>query len=170
MTILRTRYKAAAATLAFAALSACTTIPAGSPTAASVETIEIEHGACFGFCPMYKASVSPDDRVAFEPVRFTRVETPVNRQGAAGTYDRVAALVGPLRPAAAGEYDISQQCDSQVTDLSDYHVRWRGPDGVRQVRFYPGCVNSQTEANKRRMDEAIEALNIEDLVVRPENR
>ncbi len=130
--------------------------------------IEIEHGACFGFCPMYKASITADDRINFEPVRFTRVETPVSRQGTPGTYERIAALVGPLRPASAGEYDISQQCDSQVTDLSDYHVRWRGPDGVRQVRFYPGCLNSQTEANKRRMEEAIDTLDIDDLVVRPE--
>ena len=171
MTYLRTRYKAAAAGLALAALSACTTAypPATAPGATATDTaISIEHGACFGFCPMYVAEVDRQDEISFGPIRNTKVEMPVERQGRRGTFADVATLVAPLRPAAPGEYDVSQQCESTITDLSDYHVRWHGSDGVRQVRFYPGCINSRTDDLKRRMDQALDAYNVEDLVGRPE--
>lgn len=171
MTYLRTRYKAAAAGLAIAALSACTTgyPPATASDATTTDTaISIEHGACFGFCPMYVAEVDRRDEITFRPIRNTKAETAVERQGRSGTFAEVAAIVAPLRPQTPGEYDVSQQCDNTITDLSDYHVRWHGPDGVRQVRFYPGCLNSRTEDLQRRMDRALDAYNVEDLVGRPE--
>lgn len=162
---LRTRYKLAAAGIAVAALAACAPIvpPAGTNAVAD-RAISVEHGPCFGFCPTYVAEVDRQDRIGFKPYRNTKVTTPVERQGRRGTFEEVAAIVAPLRPERPGEYDVSQQCDSTITDLSDYHVRWHGPDGVRQVRFYPGCVNSRTEDLNRRMEQALNAYGVDDLV------
>jgi hypothetical protein len=156
------------------ALAACAPLPetsggSNAPQAAADTAIEIRPGACFGTCPMYSVSVDRADRIDFRPERFTRVETPVQRQGTSGTFGRVAALVAPLRPASPGESDISQQCESVTTDLPDYHIRWSGPDGVRAIRFYPGCINASTESNERRISDAIREYRIEDLVVRAED-
>ncbi|QPQ54093.1 hypothetical protein IC614_06870 [Allosphingosinicella flava] len=167
--MIRTRHKAAIALLTVT-LVACASVSPETASAWTDTSIEIEQGPCFGFCPTYRASVATNDRISFHPNRNTRVETPVERQGPAGSYARVATLMAALRPAAVGSYDISQQCDNVVTDLADYHIRWRSPEGERVVRFYPGCQNSRSEADHKRIRDAIDAMNIDDLVTKPENR
>jgi len=161
---------AASALAASLAVAACTTIDpqVGSAATAGDTLIQISPGACFGACPMYDVSVDRSDRIDFRPQRFTKVEAPVVRQGQVGTFERVAALVAPLRPAATGDHDVSQQCDNVITDLPDYHVRWTGTDGVRTVRFYPGCENAATADTQRRIDAALREYRIDDLVKRDE--
>ena len=168
MKTLRIRYETALLALA-ATLGGCAAVPP-APAARSMSgdtAIEVSPGACFGACPMYSVSVDQTDRIDFRPVRFTRVEQPVQRPGAPGTFEEVERILAPLRPAAVGETDISQQCDNTITDLPYYHIKWKGPEGERTVQFYPGCVNRDTQTNERRIADAIAAYRIDDLVKRP---
>ena len=67
----RRRMKALSLAIAVAlASAACATVP----PAASAQSISYETGPCFGACPVFRVTVSPDGSGTFEGRRFTAVD------------------------------------------------------------------------------------------------
>ena len=75
--------------------------------------------ACFGFCPIYRVTVSADGSGVFEGVRFTAVSRRARASGSsAAQYRAFAAQLAPLRPAAARSATIMRRAAGPMaTDM-----------------------------------------------------
>jgi hypothetical protein len=112
------------------ALGACATHQLPMETGAApvpADTISVSVGACFGFCPVYKVSVSPDGTLRFEGERHTATLGVRERRAGPQAYRRLTADLAPFRPAHGATAEVP--CDAQVTDTSTYVVTWTAPDG-----------------------------------------
>lgn len=111
-----------------AAATGCVGTP---PTAATppAETISLSVGPCFGFCPVYDASISSDGTVEFVGRRHTAVLGERRRAVDARVYREIANAVSEFRPTSGTETAVD--CTSAVSDTSQYRITWTGSAGTR---------------------------------------
>jgi len=132
-------------TMAGFGLSACKTIDAlqtGRPIALESETIRYETAPCFGTCPVYAVTITPDGKGTFEGKRFTAVTGVRSFQATPATYRAFAAGLAPFRPT---ENEMLFQpgtpnCGNAPTDMPSVDVVWTELSGGRQhLNVYYGC-------------------------------
>lgn len=136
----------AVAGLAFA-LAGCASGPSvATPTAAAApETITVAVGPCFGFCPVYRAAITPGGVVTFEGERHTAVLGERHREGGAAAYRTLVADLAVYRPASGVTAQVP--CAAAITDTSSYTLTWRGPDGRETVvTLQSGCAEGPARA------------------------
>jgi hypothetical protein len=123
-------------------LEACVSAPTvGTPVASSPapsETITVSVGPCFGFCPVYTASVASDGIVRFVGQRHTAVLGERTKDAGAKAYRELVRDLAAFQPATGTEAAI--ECTAAMSDTSDYTVTWTGADGRKTVATVPsGC-------------------------------
>ncbi|WP_417469251.1 DUF6438 domain-containing protein [Maricaulis sp.] len=128
------------------ALSACATTTRSPASESRWTSIEIAEGACFGVCPIYTITITPDDRYQLNGERFTRHDGASSGMLEAGSYARIAELL-QAHDAAALPADITQNnsaaCGRSImTDMPDFRLGLTGPDGRQNIVWYPGCAES----------------------------
>lgn len=102
------------------------------------ETIRLSVGPCFGFCPVYDASVTPDGRIFFDGKRHTAVLGKRSLQGGPALYRELAKELLPYRPTTAAETAID--CSAAVSDTSTFTVTWTDMEGAaRSAKVESGC-------------------------------
>ncbi|WP_417488942.1 DUF6438 domain-containing protein [Maricaulis sp.] len=158
------------------ALSACaTTRPGTGPTGPGSTgpawtEIEIAEGACYGFCPIYTITVTPDDRYTLNGERFTRHDGQTSGRLEAGSFQRLAAIL-QAHDAAALPADITMNnpaaCGrTMMSDLPDFRLGLTGPAGRQDIVWYPGCADSPyREALSQIRDQVRVAYQYETLIV-----
>jgi hypothetical protein len=131
----------------------------GSPPAiglapvAQRETIAWSAGPCFGFCPVYKVSVTPSGTITFDGERHTAVVGRKVREGGPEAYRIITEALEPYRPAVGTT--AQTQCDQQMTDLSAYVVTWAREDGtITTLQHDKGCRSLRNDA----LNAALQAL------------
>jgi len=136
-------------TTALLAASGCTAIPGDRPGSAAApppaaETLEIAVGPCFGFCPVYRASIDPAGKVHFEGERHTALLGARDTQIAPGHGAAVIASLASYRPATGTT--AQTQCEQQISDQQHYTLSWTAPDGTRTVLEHDkGCRSPRNE-------------------------
>jgi hypothetical protein len=142
------------AALAGAALSA--------PASAQVTSISYETTPCFGFCPIYRATVNADGSGLFEGREHSRVQGERRFRITRAQFRALVARLAPVRPARGDiSYDDANRCQGAgrpPTDSSSVHISWTEGRRTQTLRFYTGCRNPQV---RRALDEARRLLPIE---------
>lgn len=138
---------------ALAALGGCASLPATSAAPVSTpaststpaaETIGYSVGPCFGFCPVYSVTVTPDGVVTFHGERHSAALGQHVRQTSPATYRVMAEALAAYRPASGT--DERTACDAQATDMSDYRISWTAADGATTLlRHNLGCRSDRNE-------------------------
>ena len=124
-------------------LTACATAPGiGTHTGpigaapAPQETITVALGPCFGFCPVYEASIAPEGGVRFEGQRHTAVLGERTRNVGAAVYDGLKRDLAAFRPAAGTQATVD--CTAAVSDTSPYTVTWTDRAGRQTIATVQG--------------------------------
>jgi hypothetical protein len=106
-------------------LSACANGPRTGTDAAPSgpqDRITVAVGPCFGFCPVYSASVTPKGAVRFDGQRHTAVLGERTRSIGIGGYRSLARDLSSFRPASGTTAAL--ECTAAVSDVSQYTVTW----------------------------------------------
>lgn len=149
----------AALTLA-STLSACALMPMDAPPV-SGETVSYSVGPCFGFCPVYAVSVTPDGHVAFDGERHTATLGKQDRDGGAQAYRTISNALAAYRPATGTTADT--QCDSRMSDQQNYRIVWKAADGTETVLQHDrGCRSPKNDALNKTMEALPAKLGIAD--------
>jgi hypothetical protein len=154
------------ALLLLAAASGCATI-ADRPIPIESESISYETGPCFGACPVYRVTVSPDGNGTFEGRRFTAVTGERSFRLTPEQYRAFAAQLAPLRPAEGSVRMSGEACRQMATDLPSAEVTWFSSIGNSQsFYFYYGCDMERNRAIAERLTRAPELLPIQAMIGR----
>ncbi len=136
---------AAALAAATIILSGCVTTGDGEtitpPPGARADTISITAGPCFGACPSYKVTVTPDGSGLLEPRRFTAVPGPTRFTVTTQQYRRLRTALMAYRPTTGMTKKIGQEsCTRFATDHPGYVIQWtRAGTKATQLDFQSGC-------------------------------
>lgn len=141
----KARITGAVMALTACGLSGCATIDVprgGQPVALESETIRYETSPCFGTCPVYAVTMTPDGKGTFEGKRFTAVTGVRPFQAAPLAYRAFAASLAPYRPTANETLyqPGTPGCENAPTDMPSVDVTWTELSGGRQhLNVYYGC-------------------------------
>jgi hypothetical protein len=131
---------------AMIALPGCVTTGGGEtitpPPGARADTISIAAGPCFGACPSYKVTVTPDGSGLLEPRRFTAVPGPTRFTVTPLQYRRLRTALAAYRPATSTKKTIghNENCARFATDQPGYVIEWTRADAKpTQLDFQSGC-------------------------------
>jgi len=140
-------------------LSACaaTADPAGP---AAYRAISITETPCFGFCPAYTITVTPDDRYVLEARGHTRTQGRTTGALDAGSFARMTAVLE--REDAAGlPVSVSRTdedtCPLWHTDAPGYELSITRMDGRQDVSWYRGCSGHPAIERLERISDALRA-------------
>ena len=140
---------------------------ADAPIPIESESISYETGPCFGACPVYRVTVSPDGSGTFEGRRFTAVTGERSFRITPEQYRAFAAQLAPLRPAEGSVRMSGEACRQMATDLPSAEVTWFSPIGNSQsYYFYYGCDMDRNRAIADRLTRAPQLLPIQDMIGR----
>ena len=147
----------ALAALALTGLGACALTPVETPTDA--ETISYSVGPCFGFCPVYTVSVTPDGHVAFNGERHTATLGKREKDGGAQAYRTISNALAAYRPVTGTTADT--QCESQMSDQQHYRVTWKAVNGTETVLQHDrGCRSHGNDQLNKTMESLPDKLGI----------
>jgi hypothetical protein len=145
-----------------ASLGACASLQ-GPTVPANGETISYSVGPCFGFCPVYNVTVTPDGHVAFEGERHTATLGRQETDGGAKAYKTISATLTAYRPATGTTADT--QCESRMSDQQHYRITWTAADGTQTVLQHDkGCRSAKNDALNKALETLPSKLGIADWV------
>lgn len=146
--------------------SGCASVPEG-PIAVESEAISYETGPCFGACPVFKVTVSPDGTGTFEGRRHTAVQGERSFRIAPAQYRAFAEHLAPLRPRQGAVRYAGESCRQMATDLPSAEVTWFSQIGNSQsLYFYYGCDMDRNRAIAERLRAAPSLLPIGEMIGR----
>lgn len=147
--------------------SGCATVPATGPVAVESDAISYETGPCFGTCPVYKVTVSPDGAGTFEGRNFTAATGTRTFRVTPAQYRAFAAQLAPLRPREGSVRMSGEACRSMATDLPSAEVTWSSQIGSAQSYYFNyGCDMDRNRAIAERLRAAPDLLPIAELIGR----
>lgn len=128
------------------ALTGCAgSLNGSAPPHPAGETISISRGPCFGFCPVYTLSVTPQGLATFDGTRHTAVLGVHSREDGAAAYTAVAKALAPFKPRLGTTAET--RCGTQISDQPHIQVRWTASDGSATVLNHDkGCRSAENEA------------------------
>jgi len=157
---------AAMAALGGCAMDGATQVDAGTPMPVESNSITYATHPCFGACPVYSVTVSPDGQGTFTGTRFTAVTGERTFTLSREAYERFAAALAPYRPES-GEvrFDMgSEKCGAAITDQPSVDVTWTSEIGSSEhLYFYYGCAGDN-QALADALRSAPEALPIAEMI------
>lgn len=130
-------------------LSACAAVetpPSGQPVALESETIRYETSPCFGTCPVYAVTITPDGKGVFEGKRFTAATGTKTFNAGPATYRAFVAGLAPYRPPENERLyqPGTPDCPNAPTDMPSVDVVWSDLSGGRQhLNVYYGCASQE---------------------------
>ena len=147
------------ATLLLVGLSACAAT-ADPPAPVAYRAISVTETPCFGFCPAYTITVTPDDRYVLEARSHTRTQGRTTGALDTGSFARMTAVLE--REDAAGlPVSVSRTdedtCPLWHTDAPGYELSITRMDGRQDVSWYRGCSGHPAIERLERISEALRA-------------
>ena len=152
------------------ALAACVT-PGDAGTDLTESTIEYSIGPCFGFCPSFALSISPEGEGSYEGRAFVANRGKADFTATDVEYRAFAQRLAPFRPDRSVKYDY-ENCDGPVaTDSPSVTITWRNPgEPPVTLNWYMGCRQPGLAENSKALYRAWEELPLESLVGSDEQR
>jgi hypothetical protein len=140
MIMTRNRFRPALAIAALSlAVSSAVVAAAPARPATALETISYETGPCFGVCPVYRVTVSPDGRGVFEGKRFTAVTGKRAFRVEAKVFAEFSRRMRGVRPMGEVLLTGGALCQSMATDMATIDVRWTGGRRPAHLAYNLGC-------------------------------
>lgn len=116
-----------------------------APVAAG-DTIRFSAGPCFGVCPSYRLTVTPDGSGLIEPERFTAVPGPTRFAVSMAEYKRFRAALLPHRPPTGTTRRIGhgENCERFATDMAGYTLEWtQAKAAPTKLDYQSGCMDAR---------------------------
>ncbi|KRE90766.1 hypothetical protein ASG87_01125 [Frateuria sp. Soil773] len=131
-------------------MAACTATRAGD---AAQPSVTLQRTTCFGSCPAYAVTVSPDGRVSFEGQMHVQAKSASARVDAG----RYAAILAAVRQAGLESMRDNyvahgNGCDQVATDMPSIRIALAGAR-TKSVYFYLGCSGQEADAVRPRIEE-----------------
>jgi len=149
--------------------TACTSAP--EPQTPAYRALIVTETACFGFCPDYTITITPDDHYVLEARRFTR--TTGQSEGAlpAGSFDQMMAVLAReefsgLPPEIVSGND--ETCPRWHTDAPSVTLAADSASGPVAVDWYRGCSGHPAIERVARIVEDLRPLYQFDDLIAPE--
>jgi hypothetical protein len=117
-------------------LAASTTAVAGVPRAT---TVIYETGPCFGFCPVYRVSVTASGHGLFTGIRNTKVIGKRSFRVSRRQYQAFVRRLAPVRPVGERLLTDQTQCPRFATDMPSVDVRWLTAGLTSHLAYNFGC-------------------------------
>lgn len=138
----------------------------GGSAAHGIAAISYEQTACFGFCPVFTATVNAAGEGTFEGHEHVAQKGHQAFRISGAQFDALERMLAPLRPSSGDvSYDRSTRCQGggdPPTDGSSTIVVWHDSRGGRQtMRFYSGCPQGDIRG---RLSDARQMLPIGDFI------
>lgn len=133
-------------------LAACTNATRAGEASAQ-PTVTLQRTSCFGSCPAYTVSVSPDRQVAFQGQ--TRAQaTSANVRIDDARYDAVLAAVRQADLASMRDSYVAHGngCEQVATDMPGIRITVADARGSKSVNFYLGCRGQEADAVRPRIE------------------
>lgn len=125
---------------------------AGTPIAIEREAVTYSRQPCFGFCPVYSVTMTPEGEGVFIGQHHTAVTGERRFTVDRATAARFIEHLGAVKPAS-GDRRIEMQsadCGMAPTDMPSIDVKWDANTGAapQSLHLYLGCRSD--EANRVR--------------------
>lgn len=105
--------------------------------------IQISESACFGSCPIYELTVTPDDRYQLDGRRFTRINGYSDGALAPGSFERMQDLLENANFFSLPENYTFANPDvcpgPQLSDMPSITISYTTPRRMHTVTWYQGC-------------------------------
>lgn len=118
----------------------------GSVAARANDAIKVSAGPCFGLCPSYSVTVTPDGSGLLVPDRNTSVPGPTRFTVTNAQYRKLRASLAAFRPATGQSKRIGhgENCERFATDMPGYAIEWtREGGGKAALDFQSGCFDAR---------------------------
>ena len=104
------------------------------------ETISLSTTRCFGTCPVYTVTLSPDGQGIFDGQQFTAVTGERRFQATPEQVRAFTQALAKVRPEGDRKIEPgTPDCPMIVTDMPSTNIRWQGAGGASSLNFYGGC-------------------------------
>jgi hypothetical protein len=124
-------------TISLFALAACAT------DNNEIEAIQVSESACFGSCPIYELTVTPDDHYQLDGRRFTRINGYSEGQLAPGSYALMEDLLDNANFFSLPETYTFANPDvcpgPQLSDMPSITISYTTRRQTHTVTWYQGC-------------------------------
>ena len=155
------------AVAAFAIASCATTTDTGGM--GEVRSITMEDEPCFGFCPVYRITLTPGDNYVLDGQRHTATQGISEGRLQAGSFEAAVEALETAGFRSLPEdltYNNAEACPGpQVSDMPSTIVTVEYANGSNTVNHYHGCSNPEM-LNLR---ETLRGLVDYDTRIRPQN-
>jgi hypothetical protein len=117
---------------------------AGKDAARGTAAITYEETPCFGFCPVFTATVNAEGQGTFEGREHVAQKGRREFRISSAQFEALESQLAPLRPPSGDvSYDHETRCQgggTPPTDGSSTVIVWHDAQGGQQtMRFYSGC-------------------------------
>jgi hypothetical protein len=155
------------AVAAFAIASCATTTETGGD--AEVRSITMEDEPCFGFCPVYRITLTPGDEYVLDGQRHTATQGISEGVLQAGSFEAAVQALETAGFRSLPEdltYNNETACPGpQISDMPYTRITVDYADGTHSVHHYHGC----TAPEMRNLRESLRGLVEYDTRIRPRN-
>jgi hypothetical protein len=155
------------AVAAFAIASCATTTDTGGE--AEVHSITMEDEPCFGFCPVYRITLTPGDAYILDGQRHTATQGISEGQLQAGCFEAAVQALETAGFRSVPEdltYNNEAACPGpQVSDMPYTRITVQYANGTHSVHHYHGCAAPEM----RSLRETLRGLVEYDTRIRPRN-
>lgn len=143
------RISVAAVALSVSACTMTDAAPEGAPMPIERESITYSTEPCFGTCPVYSVTVTPEGEGVFKGKQHVATTGSQSFRIDSGTYRRFADHLATVRPRE-GDRNISHgepDCGNAPTDMPSITVRWSSNTGAadQNLRLYLGCRSAEAD-------------------------
>lgn len=166
------RFAVAVAALSATACTMTDTAPDGAPIPIERESITYATEPCFGTCPVYSVTVTPEGEGVFEGKQHVATTGTQSFRIAPANYRRFAEHLAAVRPRQ-GDRNISHgepDCGNAPTDMPSITVRWSSNTGAadQNLRLYLGCRGAEADRVAGVLKSAPEMLPIAAYIGKPD--
>ncbi|WAC46785.1 DUF6438 domain-containing protein [Asticcacaulis sp. SL142] len=142
-------------------LGGCAAMPMGGATPDATETLSVSVGPCFGFCPVYKVSMTPQGLVSYDGERHTAVLGARTLDKGPRGYRAVSQKLSAFKPTRGQTADT--QCEQRISDQQHYRIVWTAADGTETVLQHDkGCRSPANDQLNKVLESLPQTLGISD--------
>lgn len=121
----------------------------GTPVAIEREAVTYSTQPCYGTCPVYSVTMTPEGQGVFTGQQHTAVTGERRFTVGRPTAERFIEHLGAVRPAS-GDRRIemgSVDCGNAPTDMPSIDVKWESDTGAapQLLHYYRGCRSDEAQ-------------------------
>ena len=142
------------------AVASCATTTGPNPGSGDVRSITLGEEPCFGFCPVYEITLTPDDGYVLDAQRHTATQGESRGMLPEGSFARAVAALETANfrslPSDLTYNNAAACAGPQVSDMPYTNVAVEYSNGSHSVRHYQGCTSPEMRQLRETLREIVE--------------